>query len=113
MPTASSTQALAEGRKVWGRFDVRIAGRSRMLAMVAALMNLRSRWSGIATGDQALFMTRAAFDATGGFPAQPLMEDIEMLDAACAGCRARPACASASRPRGGAGRRAACGPPSC
>ena len=72
------TQALAEGRKVWGRFDVRIAGRSRMLAMVAALMNLRSRWSGIATGDQALFMTRAAFDATGGFPAQPLMEDIEM-----------------------------------
>jgi hypothetical protein len=41
-------------------------------------MNMRSRYSGIATGDQALFMTRAAFDAVGGFPAQPLMEDIEM-----------------------------------
>jgi len=72
------TQALAEGRQVWGRFDVRIAGRARMLAVVAALMNLRSRWSGIATGDQAMFMTRAAFDAVGGFPVQPLMEDIEL-----------------------------------
>jgi rSAM/selenodomain-associated transferase 2 len=71
-------QALAGGRHVWGRFDVRIAGRPRMLRVVAACMNVRSRWSGIATGDQALFMTRAAFDAVGGFPEQPLMEDIEM-----------------------------------
>ena len=71
-------QALAGGRHVWGRFDVRIAGRPRMLRVVAACMNVRSRWSGIATGDQALFMTRAAFDAIGGFPEQPLMEDIEM-----------------------------------
>jgi hypothetical protein len=71
-------QALAGGRQVWGRFDVRIAGRPRMLRVVAACMNVRSRWSGIATGDQALFMTRAAFDAVGGFPEQPLMEDIEM-----------------------------------
>ena len=71
-------QALAGGRHVWGRFDVRIAGRPWMLRVVAACMNARSRWSGIATGDQALFMTRAAFDAVGGFPEQPLMEDIEM-----------------------------------
>jgi rSAM/selenodomain-associated transferase 2 len=66
------------GPQVWGRFDVRIEGRPRMLRVIAALMNRRSRWTGIATGDQALFMTRAAFDAVGGFPAQPLMEDIEM-----------------------------------
>jgi len=71
-------QALANGTFVWGRFDVRIAGQSLMLRLVAALMNLRSRWSGIATGDQAMFMTRAAFDAVVGFPAQPLMEDIEI-----------------------------------
>jgi rSAM/selenodomain-associated transferase 2 len=71
-------RALAGGAAVWGRFDVRIAGHSPLLRMVAALMNLRSRWSGIATGDQAMFMTRAAFDAVGGFPAQPLMEDIEI-----------------------------------
>lgn len=63
---------------VWGRFDVRIEGRPAMLKLVAWLMNWRSRLTGIATGDQAMFMTRAAFDAVGGFPPQPLMEDIEM-----------------------------------
>lgn len=71
-------QALANGPQVWGRFDVQIDGRPRMLRVIAAFMNRRSRWTGIATGDQALFMTRAAFDAVGGFPALPLMEDIEM-----------------------------------
>jgi rSAM/selenodomain-associated transferase 2 len=62
----------------WGRFDVRIDGNGRLLGVVAALMNLRSRLSGIATGDQAIFVTRAAFEAVGGFPEQPLMEDIEL-----------------------------------
>ena len=71
-------QAIANGLQVWGRFDVCIEGKPRMLRVIAAFMNRRSRWTGIATGDQALFMTRAAFDAVGGFPAQPLMEDIEI-----------------------------------
>lgn len=71
-------EALANGPQVWGRFDVRIDGQPRTLRVIAAFMNWRSRWTGIATGDQALFMTRTAFDAVGGFPAQPLMEDIEM-----------------------------------
>ncbi|MBA3589004.1 MAG: TIGR04283 family arsenosugar biosynthesis glycosyltransferase [Methylibium sp.] len=62
----------------WGRFDVHIEGRSPALRLVAALMNRRSRWSGIATGDQAVFVRRDAFDAVGGFPDQPLMEDIEL-----------------------------------
>lgn len=62
----------------WGRFDVTIVGAPHMLRTVALLMNLRSRWSGIATGDQALFMQRALFEAVGGFPDQPLMEDIEV-----------------------------------
>nr|WP_281496340.1 TIGR04283 family arsenosugar biosynthesis glycosyltransferase [Marinobacter sp. S0848L] len=66
------------GSPVWGRFDVIIQGSSRMLPVVATLMNWRSRLSGIATGDQALFMTRGLFDKTGGFPEQPLMEDIEI-----------------------------------
>ncbi len=69
---------LRESRRSWGRFDVTIDGRSRWFAAIAALMNLRSRLTGIATGDQALFVTRAAFDAVGGFPDQPLMEDIEL-----------------------------------
>jgi rSAM/selenodomain-associated transferase 2 len=77
---AAALGAPSDGRgaePVWGRFDVRIAGRARLLALVAALMNLRSRLSGIATGDQAIFVTRAAFEAAGGYPEQPLMEDIE------------------------------------
>ena len=81
LPTVADqliAQALASGQNVWGRFDVRIAGQSPMLRVVSGLMNLRSRLSGIATGDQAMFMTRAAFDAVGGFAPQPLMEDIEM-----------------------------------
>ena len=71
-------EALVSGKNVWGRFDVRIAGQSPMLRVVASFMNLRSRLSGIATGDQAIFMTRAAFVAVGGFAPQPLMEDIEI-----------------------------------
>lgn len=71
-------EALADGRHQWGRFDVSISGQPLMLRVVAAMMNLRSRLSGIATGDQALFITRSAFDAVGGFPDQALMEDVEI-----------------------------------
>ncbi|HLD67809.1 MAG TPA: TIGR04283 family arsenosugar biosynthesis glycosyltransferase [Pseudomonas sp.] len=70
--------ALAVGPRVWGRFDVRIAGRPWMLRVVAFMMNRRSRMSGIATGDQAIFVRRDSFEALGGFTDQPLMEDIEL-----------------------------------
>lgn len=70
-------QAVAAGR-LWGRFDVRIEGKSAWLPLVAAMMNLRSRLTGIATGDQAVFVAREAFAAVGGFPDIPLMEDIEL-----------------------------------
>lgn len=58
---------------LWGRFDVTIDGRHVLLKLVSGAMNLRSRLTGIATGDQAIFVQRAAF---GGFPEIPLMEDI-------------------------------------
>jgi rSAM/selenodomain-associated transferase 2 len=74
---AAVASALAAGA-AWGRFDVAIDGRPRLLRAVAALMNRRSRLTGIATGDQAIFVTRAAFEAVGGFPDQPLMEDVEL-----------------------------------
>lgn len=70
-------RALAGGA-AWGRFDVRIDGRHPLLPLVAALMNRRSRWSGIATGDQALFVRRALFRRVGGFAPLPLMEDIDL-----------------------------------
>jgi rSAM/selenodomain-associated transferase 2 len=70
--------ALAETPRQWGRFDVLIAGGSTMLPVIAWFMNHRSRLTGIATGDQGIFVTRAAFDAVGGFPDQPLMEDVAL-----------------------------------
>ncbi len=70
-------QAVAEGAR-WGRFDVRISGRSRWLPVVARLMNGRSRLTGIATGDQGIFVRADLFVQLGGFAAQPLMEDIEL-----------------------------------
>ncbi|HVO88832.1 MAG TPA: TIGR04283 family arsenosugar biosynthesis glycosyltransferase, partial [Casimicrobiaceae bacterium] len=70
-------QALRSGYR-WGRFDVRIEGRSMLLPVVTRAMNLRSRLSGIATGDQAMFVERRLFDDAGGYAAIPLMEDIEL-----------------------------------
>ena len=62
--------------KVWGRFDVRIESRRWALRLVSFAMNLRSRWTGIATGDQAIFVQHDAFQAVGGYPDIALMEDI-------------------------------------
>lgn len=71
-------EGLQRTRKSWGRFDVRIASPSVLLRVAEFLMNLRSRLTGIATGDQAIFVTRTLFEAVGGFPAIALMEDIEL-----------------------------------
>ncbi len=62
----------------WGRFDVRLSGRHWLLRVVEAAMNLRSRVTGIATGDQVMFVSRSLFDRVEGFPEIPLMEDIAM-----------------------------------
>jgi len=62
----------------WGRFDVTIAGADPLLAVVGAMMNARSRLTGVATGDQAIFVRRDAFRAAGGFPDIPLMEDVAL-----------------------------------
>jgi rSAM/selenodomain-associated transferase 2 len=66
----------ALSKRAWGRFNLRIAGRHPLLAVVARMINWRSRLTGIATGDQAIFVRRDAFVAVGGFPDLPLMEDI-------------------------------------
>jgi rSAM/selenodomain-associated transferase 2 len=60
----------------WGRFDVRLSGRHPLLRVVERMIGLRSRLSGIATGDQAIFMRREWFRRAGGFPELPLMEDV-------------------------------------
>ncbi|MEG0820755.1 MAG: TIGR04283 family arsenosugar biosynthesis glycosyltransferase [Burkholderiaceae bacterium] len=81
--------ALASGQ-VWGRFDVQIRGASPWLRVVARMMNWRSRLTGIATGDQAIFVEVSHWIALGGFAEMPLMEDIELSRRARA--LSRPAC---------------------
>jgi rSAM/selenodomain-associated transferase 2 len=67
--------------RTWGRFDVAFDSDSLALRLVAAMMNLRSRWSRIATGDQGIFIRRDMYEAAGGFLAMPLMEDIALSNA--------------------------------
>jgi rSAM/selenodomain-associated transferase 2/rSAM/selenodomain-associated transferase 1 len=74
---APIADAVERGHR-WGRFDVTIHGRSKLVRAVSMLMNLRSRLTGIATGDQAIFVSRGAFDQVGGFPRLPLMEDVAL-----------------------------------
>ena len=63
-------------KMIWGRFDVKLTGKQTLLRLVEYMMNLRSRYSGIATGDQSIFVNRKLFEKVGGFPDIPLMEDI-------------------------------------
>jgi rSAM/selenodomain-associated transferase 2 len=84
---------LRDAARPWGRFDVRIEGRSPLLPVIAGFMNWRSRLTGIATGDQAMFVTRAAFEAAGGFPDIALMEDIVL--SRCLKAIGRPLCLTA------------------
>jgi rSAM/selenodomain-associated transferase 2 len=71
-------RALADRQVVGGRFDVRLDAPGRPFRMIETLMNVRSRWTRISTGDQAIFVRRKVFLAIGGYPDIPLMEDIEL-----------------------------------
>ncbi|MCG7876646.1 MAG: TIGR04283 family arsenosugar biosynthesis glycosyltransferase [Candidatus Thiodiazotropha taylori] len=62
----------------WGRFDIRLSGSHPLFRIIERMMNWRSRISGIATGDQGIFVHCRLFEQVGGFPLQPLMEDIEI-----------------------------------
>jgi rSAM/selenodomain-associated transferase 2 len=76
LPDGADALVLAAlAQRSWGRFDLRIASRHPLLKCVAYAINLRSRLTGIATGDQAMFVRRDAF---AGFPEIPLMEDIAL-----------------------------------
>jgi rSAM/selenodomain-associated transferase 2 len=84
------SDALIPADRAWGRFDVRIDGRHPLLRLVAMTMNLRSRLTGVCTGDQAIFVRRALFAEVGGYPDIPLMEDIALSKTLRR--RASPAC---------------------
>jgi rSAM/selenodomain-associated transferase 2 len=65
----------------WGRFDIQLSGNSYMLKVIAQMMSWRSRLTGIATGDQVIFVTRLAFQVVGQYPEISLMEDIALCKA--------------------------------
>ena len=69
-------QTIAQENSLWGGFDVRLSGHHRIYRIIERMMNLRSHISGIITGDQMMFVRRDTFEAIGGFPEIPLMEDI-------------------------------------
>jgi rSAM/selenodomain-associated transferase 2 len=71
-------KALHHPKRIWGRFNVRLSGDQPLLRMVETLMNWRSCFTGIATGDQGIFVRRAVFEQVGGYPVIPLMEDIAL-----------------------------------
>jgi rSAM/selenodomain-associated transferase 2 len=87
---AAIGEAVARGAS-WGRFDVTICGKPWVLKVVGTMMNLRSRLTGIATGDQGIFVRRSLFGEAGGFPAIPLMEDVA-LSTTLKRIAGRPAC---------------------
>lgn len=91
---AAVLDALRAGH-AWGRCRVRLSGESRLLRITAFLMNLRSCVTGIATGDQGIFVTCSVFRAAGGFPEIALMEDIA-LSRSLKRQVGRPACVRAS-----------------
>jgi rSAM/selenodomain-associated transferase 2 len=74
-------EGLERSGRVWGRFDVMIDGRQPLFALIALFMRVRSRLTGIATGDQGIFVRRDAFQTAGGFPPIALMEDIALCKA--------------------------------
>lgn len=71
-------QALSARNRHWGRFDVRLSGPAAGFRVIERMMNWRSRLTGIATGDQGIFVRRVAFERVGGFADLPLMEDIDL-----------------------------------
>lgn len=75
---ADDIREVIESGRLWGRFDVRLTGRNFMFRVVERLMNWRSRLSGIATGDQALFVRSDVYRVLGGYALIPLMEDVEL-----------------------------------
>jgi rSAM/selenodomain-associated transferase 2 len=73
----SVTSAVERGH-AWGRFDVRLSGSHPMFRVIERMINLRSRLTKIATGDQGIFVTRRTLESVGGIPLQDLLEDVEL-----------------------------------
>jgi len=63
--------------KGWGFFSIKLSGQRLIFQVIAKLINVRSKFTSIATGDQCLFVTRNAFHQINGYKSIPLMEDVD------------------------------------
>ncbi|MGE6791602.1 TIGR04283 family arsenosugar biosynthesis glycosyltransferase [Pseudomonas guineae] len=101
--SAESVKRLQEAlreRPLWGRFDVRLSGTGLPLWVIGWMISLRSRLTGIASGDQGIFVERGRFEALGGYAQIPLMEDLQLcrrLKAQARPCCLRPPLTTSSR----------------
>lgn len=89
-PAVQRLLEVLDSAPLWGRFDVRLSGRALALRVIGSMISLRSRLTGIATGDQGIFVERSVFARMGGYADLPLMEDIELCRRLRK--RARPCC---------------------
>lgn len=80
LPT-NALNIINQSNNNWGRFDIKLTGQPYMLKIIAQFMNWRSRLTGIATGDQAIFVSRQLYNQVGGYPDIALMEDISLCSA--------------------------------
>lgn len=99
-PAVQRLLQVLDSAPLWGRFDVRLSGRALALRVIGSMISLRSRFTGIATGDQGIFVQRSVFNRMGGYADLPLMEDIELcrrLNAQARPCCVRPPLVTSSR----------------
>ena len=72
------TGTLSDSDRIWGRFDIRLSNTSLTYKVIAWFINKRSCISGVATGDQGIFIISNKFLKLNGYADIPIMEDIEL-----------------------------------
>lgn len=77
-PLNAYVDEITQSSSVWGRFTVRLNDARFIFRVIERLMNARSCFTSVATGDQGLFVDRRLFDELGGYPELPLMEDVAL-----------------------------------
>ena len=77
-PLNTYVDEITQSSSLWGRFTVRLDDARFIFRVIERLMNARSCFTSVATGDQGLFVDRRLFDELGGYPELPLMEDVAL-----------------------------------
>ncbi len=82
LPAEGLTQIVSLMQKqqfVGGAFDLKINSPRSSLQLIGWGASWRSRLTRIPYGDQAIFLRRNYFEAIGGYPGIPIMEDVALM----------------------------------